>query len=231
MIYFILSVAFVIPPRACSRKSVEIDLRHGIVKGYSQYISFLKSPNPTLNPSDCSAQAVVKLDFSGPYDRARFTLAYDTPRLWTLDISDSPFGDGYGGDNDSTSNMAETQIFNRQLRIYGNSLPGYLDASIDGGLLLKVVDNVVKKHRRLSIDVSDERVDWRTRKQREFIESKFLYTLSGQNTSFGEKDYDVYAGFNRVVSGPFRHGSGLCEVTITLFQDKIGGSLRVDSRE
>ena len=110
---------------------------NGIVKGYSNYIRFLASPSPTRD-SSCLAQAVLQIDFSGPFNRARFTLDYDKPRLWTFDVSDSSSGDGYGGDNGTTSNMAETQIFNRQLRIYGNSLPGYLDAVIDGGLLLKV---------------------------------------------------------------------------------------------
>ena len=80
----------------------------------------------------------MRIDLSGPYKSARFTLTYERPRLWTFDLSDSPYGDGYGNDGGYTSNMAEAHIYNRQLRIYGNNLPGYMDASIDGGLLLKV---------------------------------------------------------------------------------------------
>lgn len=203
---------------AKQKQHVSLDLRHGRVKGYSEYITFLTTPQPSWT-KQCDAQAVVRIDFSGPYNRAKLALEYDRPRLWTLDVSDSQHGDGYGGDNGTTSNMAETHIFNRQLRIYGNSLPGYLDATIDGGYLLKVVDNVVKKGRKVTLDVSDEKIEWSMGGEKQFIESKFLYTLSGQNTTYGDKDYDVFAGFNRVVAGNFRFGTGLCKVTITLYQD------------
>ena len=129
-------VVVVASSSSSSTEEVDIDLLNGIVKGYSNYISFTASPSPSPDRT-CSARAVVRVDFSGPFNRARLTLEYDKPKLWTLDVSDSATGDGYGGDNGTTSNMAETQVFNRQLRIYGNSLPGYLDAVIDGGLLLK----------------------------------------------------------------------------------------------
>ena len=41
--------------------------------------------------------------------------------------------------------MAEAHVHNRQLRVYGNGLPGYMDASLNGGHLLHVMDDVVKK--------------------------------------------------------------------------------------
>ena len=69
----------------------------------------------------------------------------ESPRLWTLDISDSAEGDGYGGDNGTDTSMAEAHVHNRQLRVYGNGLPGYMDASLNGGHLLHVMDDVVKK--------------------------------------------------------------------------------------
>ena len=82
-------------------------------------------------------------------------------------------------------------------------------------------DNVVNaKHRQVVVEISDERVEWRVRNRKQFIESKFLYTLNGQNTSHGRPDYFVYAGFNRVVAGSFRNGSGLCRAMITLHADK-----------
>ena len=194
---------------------VQLDLRQGIVRGYSQYITFVQAPR-TSSSRRCDSQAVIKVDFSGPFKTAKFTLDYERPRLWTLDISDSPYGDGYGGDNGTTSNMAETQIFNKQLRIYGNNLPGYLDATIDGGLLLKVVDDIVKKGRKVNLEISNEKIEWTEENGKQSIESKFLYTLDGQNTTFGDKEFAVYAGFNRVVVGDFRSGFGLCKATITL---------------
>lgn len=158
---------------------------------------------------------------------AKFQFEYDRPRLWSLDITDSPYGDGYGGDNGTTSNMAETQIFNRQMRIYGNSLHGIQDASIDGGLLLKVVDDLVKKGSTLVMEISDEKIEWYEGETKQFIESKFLYTLSGQNTTYGSVDYDVYIGLNRVVAADYRTGDGLCKATITLV--KGPGKYRLSS--
>ena len=194
---------------------MDIDLRHGIVRGFSEYIQFIEDPKPSRDMR-CEEQAVVKIDFSGPFKSARFQLDFDRPRMWTLDISDSQFGDGYGGDNGTTSNMAETQIYNKQLRIYGNTLPGYLDAAIDGGLLLKIVDDIVKKGRRVTIEISDEKIEWIHAGKKQFIESKFLFTLSGQNTTYGQKEYSVYAAFNRVIAGKYRQGSGLCRAIVTL---------------
>lgn len=110
------------------------------------------------------------------------------------------------------------QVFNEQMRIYGNDLPGHRDVSIDGGHLLKVVDRVVnRKHSRLVLDVSDGRVEWRARKsRRQFIESKFLFGLSPQ----GSAGSTLFVGLNRVVAGDFRSGSGLCRAVISLFADR-----------
>jgi len=114
-------------------ENVDLDLRLGIVKGYSQFVTFVVSPSPT-DDDRCSAQSVVKIDLSeGPFNRVRLTLDYSEPRLWTLDMSDSGQADGYGisdivtaaaddddddddGDDDnvarngSTGNMAETHV-------------------------------------------------------------------------------------------------------------------------
>lgn len=203
---------------ALQENYVELDLNYGFVRGYSPYIDFLESPTTPKNKK-CSSQAVIKIDFSGKYKGAKIFLEYgDKPRLWSLDISDSPTGDGYGGDNGTTSNMAEVQIHNKQLRIYGNSLPGYLDASSNGGLLLQLVDNIVKKGTRLHLDLSDERLEWTHNGKKQYLESKFLFTLTGQDTQHGEREQYVYIGFNRVVHGAHRHGSGLCHVAISLYE-------------
>lgn len=196
---------------------VHLDLKDGVVRGYSPYISFITSP--TTNPgTECDKKVVLEIDFSGKYRGAKIFLNYaERPRLWTLDISDSPTGDGYGGDNGTTSNMAETQIHNKQLRIYGNSLSGYMDASANGGLLIKTVENFARKGSRVKVDISDERVEWKSKEVKDFIESKFLYTLSGQETLYGAQEQKVYVGFNRVVAGEFRSGTGLCQATIELY--------------
>lgn len=94
---------------------VDIDLRHGIVKGYSRYVRFI---SPLSHPSSeqdsppaaaaagggtsspgCAVQTVISVDLvSGPFNRLRLHLDYERerPRLWTLDLSDSSAADGYG---------------------------------------------------------------------------------------------------------------------------------------
>jgi len=75
---------------------VDLDLRHGIVKGYSQYVTFIVSPSPT-DDDRCSAQSVIRVDLDeAPFNRVRLTLDYSEPRLWTVDVSDSIRADGYG---------------------------------------------------------------------------------------------------------------------------------------
>nr|XP_006817984.1 PREDICTED: signal peptide, CUB domain, EGF-like 2 [Saccoglossus kowalevskii] len=200
--------------------TLEIDLQAGVVYGSNAFVSIIVPPHPDNN-AKCDSQAVVKIDFSGPYKAARFVLDYaEPPRLWTVDISDSPSGDGFGGDDKFTGNMAETQIFNRQLRVYSNNLPGYMGATINGGLLMKIVDDVVDEGTRLILEVSNERIEWNNQStEKDFLVSKFLYTLKGQQPLYGRVDYDVYAGFNRVPAGTYRTGTGLCKVTIILIRN------------
>jgi hypothetical protein len=204
------------------KQVVELDLRYGIVKGYSPHVSFIHPPRPSYSKR-CDTQAVIKVDFSGPFKSAKFNLDYaDRPRLWTFDVSDSPDADGYGGGYENTS-RAEVQIFNKQMRIFSNSLPGYSEVTINGGYLMKVVDNIVRKGIKQMIEVSHERLEWTHGDYKTFIESKFLFELNGQSRDPKRPDY-LYAGFNRVVAGDFRSGTGLCRVVITLsrFQNEDG---------
>ena len=53
-------------------------------------------------------------------------------------MSDSSLGDGDGGDNGTSSNMAEAAIFDRNLKVYSNGLPGYTNIVKDGAYLMKV---------------------------------------------------------------------------------------------
>ena len=192
-----------------------------MVEGETEFTRFLVRPTPSTT-GRCDGQAVALLDFSGPYKVARIILEYsEEPRDWTLDISDSATGDGFGGDGAGSSNMAETQILNRQMRVYSNSLPGHTVATINGGLLLRVVDDVVSAGTTLVLEISDERLRWNNQGPiRGFMESRHLYTLSGQTALHGPVDYAVYAGFNRVPATHLRNGTGLCSATIMMVKPK-----------
>jgi len=119
------------------------------------------------------------------------------------------------------------QVFNRQLRIYGNSLPGHRDASVDGGHLLKVVDRVVaRKHNRLALEVGHQLVEWRIRRNRKrYIKSRFLYDIRRVGNGAGDASTNqtggiLFVAFNRVIAGNFRSGSGLCRADVTLYPDQ-----------
>ena len=69
----------------------------------------------------------------------RIELEYGfAPSGWTFDVSDSVLGDGDGGDNGTSSNMAEAAIHDRTLKVYSNALPGYTNIVKDGAYLMKV---------------------------------------------------------------------------------------------
>lgn len=67
-------------------------------------------------------------------------------------------GDGYGGDYGIISNMVEIQIYNKQLWVYGNDMLGYMDVFFNGGLLIYIMDNFVKRGFCVKLDISDERI-------------------------------------------------------------------------
>ena len=204
------------------RERMSIDLRTGLIEGQEDYIKVLVEPKRSPTYGSCDGQAVLKISFTGPYRLARFFLDYsETPRNWTLDISDSPGGDGMGGDGDITSNMAELQIRDKQMRIYSNGLSGYASETLNGGLLLKIVDGIVDTGSKLKMEISDQKVKWNNRKSRKgLIESKYLFTLNGQIPEWGEMDNEIYVGLNRVPASTSRTGSGLCRATIIMLSER-----------
>lgn len=220
-----------------TKPDIVLDLNHGIISGSNPYIKVLQSPDPSTT-IPCSSQALLRLDFSGPYNKAKFELHYGgEPRLWSFLVSDSPAAYGFGGNHQYTSNCASVQVFNHQLRIYSNVLPDYRIYSTDGHTLYDVEDNAVSKGSNLTVNISDRTVEWRAERytQSSFIDSyrinanrqkessDYLFTLAGQETLFGPKEYYVYAAFNRVPLGRFHDGSGLCQVKVTFFNRRHGG--------
>ncbi|CAH3132489.1 unnamed protein product [Porites lobata] len=227
--------------QCASKFEVELDLDKGLVvippvQGSKSQVHLIHGPTTSSKPGMCDGQALVRLDFSGPYKKAKIELMYGRePRLWTATISDSERSYGFGSNYDFSSNCASVQLYNRQFRIYSNRLPGYMFKTIDGDSLMTVLDDVVDKGVNMTIDISDETVNWKTHSGNRtkffydvkppFRNNKYLFTLSGQAPVYGPPtDSYVYAGFNRVPYGNFHNGSGLCRVKITFKRD-----LRKDS--
>ena len=216
---------------------MELDLDTGRVIQSAQasttQVSFIHGPTASSQPGLCDGQAVARLDFSGPYKKAKIELIYGKePRLWTATIADSEMSYGFGSNHGFSSNCASAQVYNRQFRIYSNKLPGYMYKTIDGDSLMKVLDDVVEEGVNMTIDVSDESINWKTHSvnwtnhyeetKRPFRNNQYLFTLSGQSPIYGPPpDSYVYVGFNRVPYGSFHNGSGLCRVKIT-FKRELG---------
>lgn len=220
----------------CANKlEVEVDLQSGrvipSVDAASSQVSFLYGPTASSSSDRCDGQAVVRLDFSGPYKKAKIELIYGAePLLWTASISDAPTSYGFGSNYGYSSNCAAAEVFNHQFRVYSNKQPGFMYDSKDGNSLMALADEVVEKGANMTIDIADEAIFWKTHftnssaePYRDYIKnSRHLFTLSGQEPTFGPPtDSYVYAGFNRVPYGNFHNGSGLCRVRIT-FRRELG---------
>ena len=203
-----------------TRDEIRLDLRRGVVSGWSPYLTLISGPTHGKNAQTCDSQALVRLNFQGPYKRARFSFKYgEEPKGWSFVISDCANDYGFGGNFNSSSNCASTQVLNRQFRIYGNVLPGYIKESTNGNTLIKVSDRMVNRGAHFEVEIGDRFVSWnntaRSRRQGN-IRSKHTYTLNGQSTLYGAVEYYVFASFNRVPHSPFRYGTGLCDVTIKM---------------
>jgi hypothetical protein len=73
-------------------------------------------------PTAEAPMALVRLDFA---DFDHFTLAAEICQHagWVLNIGDSFSNNGGGGDNEDFSNDSELQIFDRELRVFGDDTP------------------------------------------------------------------------------------------------------------
>ena len=223
--------------QGANKVEMELDLVSGrvvppTVPGVLTHITLLDGPTASSRPDQCDGQALVRLDFSGSYKKAKIELFYGRePRLWTATIADSPKSYGFGANHEYSSNCAEAQVFNGQLRLYSNLLPGFLRESMDGHSLMRVTDKAVEMGANMTFELSDGSVSWKTHfpNTSEVLKDSirncpFLFTLSGQIPAFGPpRDSYIYAGFNRVPLGSFHSGSGLCKVRITFKREQGKG--------
>jgi peptidoglycan hydrolase-like protein with peptidoglycan-binding domain len=190
----------------------------------------------SAHSSDCSGsvsvidsltdQALVKVNFASPrkISQARFDVSFDTNAVsgWNVDIGDSNTNDGYGGDGATQSNDAEYQVQNGSDALYGNDTTT-LSQTIDGLRGLYLGSNIDFRGKTLGIIVGDQTF---TKGYGATIvgmsrRGSNLFALGGEADTEGQINYDIYAGFNRVISGnPSRIGTGVKKVVITLY----GGS-------
>ena len=173
--------------------------------------------------SSCDRQGVLAIDFRQACGgntqtcKLRFDFSFAPGHSgWNFNIGDSS-NNGYGGDGGHTSNAAEVHNINQNFFVYSNTLPGYASYSQDGHLNVDNVANVVNGN--FTVVIGDEFVmfDNSNGIQRAY-QSRYLFTLNGQPTTYGTPDYLISLGMNRVITSNFRSGTGLCRATIWSFE-------------
>lgn len=165
--------------------------------------------------ANVKGEMLLKLTLDGsPYSMARIHLTYgDTPRGWTFNLGDSRTNNGHGGDGGTQSRDAEVQIHNQNLGIFGNDFMEGRDHK------LRVVKDIIgAEGNEVSIQVSNEDVQYASAATTDGLNSPYLFALAGQQEREGQVNHDLYVAFNRVVSGRGRRGSGLTDVRIELLQ-------------
>ncbi len=150
-------------------------------------------------------QAVLELSLKG-YRGARFELTFAKPEGWVLNVADSISCNGYGGDAGTQSNDAEVQVVGRNLSVWGND-------RLIGRETHKLYDLKDYASGTVTLEIANESVQ--AGKQR--WTGPELFALNGQKDAEGPVNYDIYAGFNTVVSGG-RTGTGLTRVKVELIR-------------
>jgi hypothetical protein len=156
----------------------------------------------------------VKVDLTG-FTRACFSLDFEgTPAGWTLNVGDDPTNDGFGGGTLSSS-VAEVQILEEIMSMFSIALaPGVVDQLVTERL--RLLDGAFK------ICVGDDLVTWgnpagalNTTNSKIGFQIPDLAPATGFSPA-GNGNREIFAGFNRVVSGTARNGVGLARVVISL---------------
>ncbi len=166
-------------------------------------------------PSDHRAVAKISLPPSSGYSGVIFYVTYSgTPTNWTVNIGDSQSNNGWAGDGGTQSNDAEMQIKGNSLAVYGNDYTPPANTT-DGVRHLQSVNNFVEAGDTAVFEVRNASLKWLSPSMGG-LNSSDLYALNGQADAEGPVNYDIYAGFNRVIGTKYRNGSGAGYVHIEL---------------
>ncbi|NJK73660.1 MAG: hypothetical protein HC942_05275 [Microcoleus sp. SU_5_6] len=192
----------------------QIDLKTGKVSARSNSLISLINP-PIDSNRDSWLEVAVKIKFDSKIEKVKFIIEYDkTPSGWTVNLGDSQSNNGYGGDASTQSRDAEMQIVNQNMTVFGNDYNTPAGGELTQGKVL----NFARKNSRVELEVSNEKLAWDNKNGlKNTLKSPYLYALKNQSDATGALNSEIYAGFNRVISGPGnRIGSGASKVTILL---------------
>ncbi|GLG97770.1 Vitellogenin receptor [Gryllus bimaculatus] len=205
---------------------VDINLDDGVVNGYSERVHFISTPTADDN-GKCGKQAVIKINIGGQVQVVHFHLKYNVPRLWTFHLSDSLSAEGYGYyATEGNNSTIEMQVLNEQMRVYtawpmpttGSSNEGNEPGSTHSQwMFLRVVDETIQRSNavELSFSVKGNTFRWHDdRLAHDFSAPPGLFYDNG----IIKDNITLYVGMNRIVSGNWRTGSGLCHLSIKLME-------------
>ena len=199
-----------------------MDLRTGTADApVPPFITF-KDP-PADKNRDGWYEAVLRINLNdpkigNPYRVVEFQVEYDAEPAGqvNLNIGDSSTNNSGGGDSGTQANDAEINIGNGEghctdLDIFGK------DATPIPGNILERVPGFVGKGVVVRFTIGDQYLSWSNNRGRcGKLSSPHLFALGGQADREGPVNYELYAAFNRVISGPYRLGSGVRRVTVVL---------------
>lgn len=210
-------------PRDPISPSFQVDLKNRRAYGSDSNIAWVNYLR--VKRGICATQGKLRIRFDkgcGPKRTARIDLWFARQVTgFTFDIGDSPTVNGYGGDSGTTPNTAEVHSKDRVFLIYSNVLTGHKDYTTNGHLTVEVKRNVIRGH--ITIYISHERVEITNHRGYQAVyDSKYLFVLDGQPIGSSPVRYrrprietDIWLSMNRVISGTYRSGTGLCKVAIS----------------
>lgn len=219
---FVATSLFAIPALSHAQvNEVVCDLHTGTCTGNSPGVAVTSMLNQhRVYPNNtCSAgpwfEVAFTVDLKPLADlkprTAYFSVEYEgTPSLWTLDIGDSPSDDGYGGNAYGPEHAAEVQVLNQQLTVYNDpKIPGQVDSMLNQQLSLT--------NGTLKFGIANQVLA--VGQPRTILATPVTQTLFWIPDSLDTppNQWNIYAGFNRVVYPPsarFRYGCGVRMVTV-----------------
>lgn len=217
-----LVVTSLLPAQAhAEHLTFSVDLRTGVgdpaVPPYITYESPLQDTN-----GDGYFETVLRINLhdpsiNNPFVAAVFQVRYDAEPAGSVNVNigDSRTNNSGGGDAGTQSNDAEISIgrqetqFSKDLFVHGKDgtpvpelahIPNFAGNGVVADLTVGNDFFAWDNHRGLSGSLT----------------SPYLFALAGQPDSEGPVNYNIYAAFNRVIDGPYRLGSGVAQVNVTL---------------
>lgn len=177
----------------------------------------------SMQMGPCNGRAVVKITLdprTTEYRKASIEILYGGVSTgWTLNIGDSPSNNGYSGDGGDQSHDGEAQILDGNLAVFGDD---HMAADTTTGKILAEAKGLVgplgeeRPERIVTFEISNNRLGWKNDQGVQGqVSSPYIFSLKGQEDSEGPPNYDLFVGFNQVVSGG-REGSGAQRIRIKL---------------